>query len=60
MRVNGYPNEAIKILRKGIEFNPNHFETWRELSLCTGITESEKKLAENNMKALDPFGFGAN
>ena len=60
LRVNGYPNEAIKILRKGIEFNPNHFETWRELSLCTGITESEKKLAENNMKALDPFGFGAN
>jgi O-antigen ligase len=60
LRVNGYPSEAIKILRKGIEFNPNHFETWRELSLCTGITESEKKLAENNMKALDPFGFGAN
>jgi len=60
LRVNGYPNEAIKILRKGIEFNPNHFETWRELSLCTGITESEKKLAENNMKALDPFGIGAN
>ena len=60
LRVNGYPNEAIKILRKGIEFNPNHFETWRELSLCTGITESDKKLAENNMKALDPFGFGAN
>jgi hypothetical protein len=24
------------------------------------IYERDKKLAENNMKALDPFGFGAN
>ena len=59
LRLNGYPNEAIEVLRKGIEFNPNHFETWRELSLCKSISESERKLAEEKMKELDPFGFGA-
>ena len=59
LRLNGYPNEAIEVLRKGIEFNPNHFETWRELSLCKSISESERKIAEEKMKELDPFGFGA-
>lgn len=59
LRVNGYPQEAIEVLRKGIEFNPNHFETWREFSLCPGITESERSLAESKLKVLDPFGFGA-
>ena len=59
LRLNGYPSEAIEVLRKGIEFNPNHFETWKELSMCQGISESERKLAEEKMRALDPFGFGA-
>jgi hypothetical protein len=59
LRLNGYPNEAIEVLRKGIEFNSNHFETWKELSMCQGISESERKLAEEKMRALDPFGFGA-
>lgn len=59
LRLNGYPNEAIEVLRKGIEFNPNHFETWRELSLCKSISDSERLLAEEKMKELDPFGFGA-
>ena len=59
LRLNGYPSEAIEVLRKGIEVNPNHFETWKELSMCQGISESERKLAEEKMRALDPFGFGA-
>lgn len=59
LRVNGYPQEAIEVLRKGIEFNPNHFETWREFFLCPGITESERRLAESKLKVLDPFGFSA-
>jgi O-antigen ligase len=59
LRLNGYPQEAIEVLRKGIEFNPNHFETWREFSLCPGITESEQSLAKSKLKVLDPFGFGA-
>jgi len=59
LRLNGYPSEAIEVLRKGIEFNSNHFETWKELSMCQGISESERKIAEEKMRALDPFGFGA-
>jgi len=59
LRVNGYPREAIKVLQKGIELNPNHFETWREFFLCPGISENDKRLAESKLKVLDPFGFGA-
>ena len=56
LRTNGFPIESREVLRRGIKFNPNHFETWRELYLCPGISDSERNIARKRMVALDPFG----
>jgi len=56
LRINNFPQEAIQVLKSGIEFNPRHFEFWRELSLCPGISESEKLYAEMQARRLNPSG----
>jgi len=38
-----------------IKFNPNFFDTWRQLYFLPNSTGAEKKLALENMKRLDPL-----
>jgi hypothetical protein len=38
-----------------VKFNPNSFEAWRNLSLLSKSTPTEKDLAFSNMKRLDPL-----
>jgi O-antigen ligase len=45
---------AHKYALKAVEFNPNHFESWRLLYIITNSTAEEKAKALENMKRLDP------
>jgi hypothetical protein len=46
---------AHKVALEAVKFNPNSFESWRNLSLLSKSTEAEKALAFSNMKRLDPL-----
>lgn len=46
---------AYKVALEAVKFNPNSFESWRNLSLLSKSTEAEKALAFSNMKRLDPL-----
>jgi hypothetical protein len=47
-------DQARDIALKGIEFNPDYFDTWKILYFLPNSTEAEKALALENMKRLDP------
>ena len=49
------PDRSIVIAREAVEFNPQNFEAWRELSLQPNATASEREQALKIMKKLDPF-----
>jgi O-antigen ligase len=55
LREGDLPDRSIVIAREAVEFNPMNFEAWRELSLQPNATESERVLAQETMKKLDPF-----
>ena len=40
---------------KGIEFSPDYFDAWRVLYFLPNSTDTEKSLALENMKRLDPL-----
>jgi hypothetical protein len=48
---------AHKVALEAVKFNPNSFESWRNLSLLSKSTEAEKALAFSNMKRLDPLNL---
>jgi O-antigen ligase len=48
------PDLALKYARIGIEFNPNHFDSWKVLYFISKSSPEEKALALENMKRLDP------
>ena len=45
---------ALKYAKIAVDFNPNHFDSWRVLYFITNSTPEDKALALENMKRLDP------
>jgi hypothetical protein len=45
---------ALKYAKIGVEFNPDHFDSWKLLYFITSSTPEDKALALENMKRLDP------
>jgi hypothetical protein len=45
---------ALKYAKVAVEFNPNHFDSWRVLYSISQSTPEDKALALENMKRLDP------
>ncbi len=52
---NGLYELAHKYALLSVEYNPESFESWRNLSLLKLSTQIEKDMALQNMKRLDPF-----
>ena len=47
-------DQARDIALRGVEFNPDYFDTWKILYFLSNSTDAEKALALENMKRLDP------
>jgi hypothetical protein len=47
--------QAHQIAVKATVFNPDHFDSWRNLYFLSNSTEEEKALALQNLKRLDPL-----
>jgi O-antigen ligase len=45
---------ALEYAKVAIEFNPDHFDSWKLLYFITASTPEDKALALENMKRLDP------
>jgi hypothetical protein len=45
---------ALKYAKIGVEFNPDHFDSWKLLYFITNSSPEDKALALENMKRLDP------
>ena len=45
---------ALKYAKIGVEFNANHFDSWKVLYFITASSPEDKALALENMKRLDP------
>ena len=45
---------ALKYAKIGVEFNPDHFDSWKLLYFITVSSPEDKALALENMKRLDP------
>jgi hypothetical protein len=45
---------ALKYAKIGVEFNPNHFDSWKMLYFISKSSDEDKALALSNMKRLDP------
>jgi hypothetical protein len=45
---------ALKYAKIAVEFNPNHFDSWKILYFISKATPEDKALALENMKRLDP------
>jgi O-antigen ligase len=56
LRENGFEVEGLEVVKKSIEINSSNVESWKELSRFNSITASDKRLAEENIEFLDPFG----
>jgi hypothetical protein len=48
------PDVAYEYAKKAVEFNPDSFDSWRNLYLVTKSTPADKEVALANMKRLDP------
>jgi len=48
------PDVAYEYAKKAVAFNPESFDSWRNLYLVTNSTAADKELAMSNMKRLDP------
>ena len=45
---------ALKYSKIAVEFNPNHYDSWRMLYFITNSTPEDKATALENLKRLDP------
>jgi hypothetical protein len=45
---------ALKYAKIAVEFNPNHYDSWRVLYFITKSSPEDKAIALENMKRLDP------
>jgi hypothetical protein len=57
LREAGFPDQALVISRKSVKFNPDNYESWKQFWLMPNITESEKRIAEINIRRLDPLSL---
>lgn len=48
------PDQAYSFAKQAVEFNPDSFDAWRVLYALKKSTQSEKNLALENLKRLDP------
>jgi hypothetical protein len=48
------PDLALKYAKISVEFNPNHFDSWKMLYFISKSSPEDKALALENMKRLDP------
>ena len=48
------PDVAYEYAKKAVAFNPENFDSWRNLYLVTNSTPADKELAMTNLKRLDP------
>ena len=48
-------DQGYKYAKLSVAFNPDYFDAWRALSYSPLATESEKKLAAENLHRLDPM-----
>jgi len=48
------PDLALKYAKIGVEFNPDHFDSWKILYFISKSSPEDKALALENMKRLDP------
>ncbi len=48
-----YP-QALELARKGVEYNPDHFDAWKVLGAVSQSTPEEKSKAIEMMHKLDP------
>ena len=48
------PDLALKYAKISVEFNPNHFDSWKMLYLISKSSPEDKALALENLKRLDP------
>jgi O-antigen ligase len=51
---------AIKFARQSVKHDPNHFDSWRNLSRTPGATKEEIAKALKEMKRLDPLNLDPN
>ena len=51
---NKFNAQALELARKSVEFNPDHFDSWKLLAGIEGSTVEEKARAITEMKRLDP------
>ena len=49
------PDKAYLYAKRATEFNPDYFDAWKLLYFVSLSTESDKALALQNMKRLDPY-----
>lgn len=54
LETNGLHDLAHKYALESVKFNPDSFESWRNLMLLRSTTDQERLLAKMNMKRLDP------
>jgi hypothetical protein len=48
------PDLAYRYAKIAVEFNPNHFDSWKVYYFISKTTAEEKAMALENMKRLDP------
>jgi hypothetical protein len=49
------PDRAYSYAKKGVEFNPDYSDAWKLLYFTSKSSDSDKALALQNLKRLDPF-----
>jgi hypothetical protein len=49
------PETARKLAFEAVDFNPHNYESWRLLTLISGVSQQELQTALSNMHELDPL-----
>jgi hypothetical protein len=55
LETNGFGDLAHKFALEAVQFNPDSYESWRNLSQISKSTETERVQALQNMSRLDPL-----
>ena len=55
LEMNKFSEQAREQALRAVEFNPESFESWKNITLLSQSTEEEKSIARTNMKRLDPL-----
>jgi hypothetical protein len=55
LETNNFSEQAHEIALRAVAFNPESYESWKNITLLSKSTEKEKSLARENMRRLDPL-----